>query len=172
MDDANERIEARREAVTMMLYVSIVLLATLSVLPTGEGSNEAGHEAAGVHGAGLVSLVWGTALGLALAHWFAFRVTSRVFAGSRPRETDLMIGAAQVIGAAAVAALCTVPIVLFDDSADVQATGFVPALIVGAAGYAAARIPGRSRLYSAVVGLVALVLGLLVATVKNILAGH
>jgi hypothetical protein len=166
------RVEVRREAVTMVLYVSIVLLATLAALPAGEGSHAAERSTGGVHGATLGALLWGTALGLALAHWFAFRLAARIFAEGRLREVDLWIGVAQVVGAGAVAALCTIPIVFFDDGSDVQATGFVPALIVGLAGYLAARVPGRSRAYSFLVGLIVLLAGLMVATAKNLLAGH
>lgn len=171
MEQENGRIEVRREAVTMVLYVSIVLLATLAALPSGEAAHGA-EESRGVHGLALLALVWGTSLGLAVAHWFAFRLAARIFAGGSLREVDLRIGLAQLAGAGAVAALCTIPIALFDDGSEIQATSFVPALIVGVAGYFTARIPGRSRTYSLLVGLIVMIAGLLVATVKNLLAGH
>ena len=82
------------------------------------------------------------------------------------------IGLAQLAGAGAVAALCTIPIVLFDDGTEVQAASFVPALIVGVAGYLTARLPGRSRPYSLLVGLIVMLAGLLVAAMKNLLTGH
>jgi hypothetical protein len=155
----------------MVLYVSLVLLATLTALPADGGGHGTAHKS-GVHGATLVAAVWGTALGLALTHWFAFRLAARLFGGGEVREVDVEIGLAQVGGAAVVAALCTIPIVLFDDDADVEAASVVPALIIGAAGYLTSHLAGRSRRASLVLGLIALVLGLLVATVKNVLLRH
>ncbi len=166
-----ERAEVAREAVTMVLYVSIVLLATLTALPADDEAHGTTQEG-GVHGATLVAVVWGTALGLALAHWFAFRLAARLFGGGEGREIDGEIGLAQVGGAAVVAALCTIPIVLFDDDADVEAASVVPALIIGAAGYLIAHVAGRSRRFALLLGLISLVLGLLVATVKNVLLAH
>jgi len=79
---------------TMVLYLSIVLLATLAALPSGiDGSGE-GHGTGGVHGLDLVWLIWGTTIGLALAHWFAFRLTVRAFSGENPTQSDLYVGIA------------------------------------------------------------------------------
>jgi len=72
------RVELRKEALTMALYVAICLLASLIVIPesTAEHSN-------------LIGLTWGITVGLALAHWFAFRVSARrrVAARSAPRTS-------------------------------------------------------------------------------------
>lgn len=161
-----------REATTMVLYLSIVLLATFTALPTGAEADTAGHGSDGVHGIGLVGLIWGTALGLALAHWFSFRLTARAFGGGNVSESDVKAGLAQMSAAVAVAALCSVPVLIATDATDVQAASWVPALIVGLAGAAIARISGRSRLQAFVSGAAVLVLGLAVATVKNFLLGH
>jgi hypothetical protein len=62
-EEAEEALELRKEALTMALYVTICLLAALSVVAEhGEGAQ-----------ADTFKIVWGTTLGLALAHWFAFR---------------------------------------------------------------------------------------------------
>jgi FtsH-binding integral membrane protein len=164
----SERAEVAREATIMVLYVSIVLLATFAALPAGDD----GHAAGEVHGRTLIALVWGTALGLALAHWFAFRLAARLFGGGTVREVDFQIGLAQLVGAAVVALLCTIPILLVDDESDVQAAAFVPALIVGVVGFLVARVAGRSTRTSIVVGILVLLAGLLVAATKNVLAGH
>ena len=51
----------------MALYVAICLLAALSVVAEDE------LEHRGV----AINVIWGTTLGLALAHWFAFRLSAR-----------------------------------------------------------------------------------------------
>jgi hypothetical protein len=156
---------------TMVLYLSIVLLATLAALPTGTDSGD-GHGTSGVHGVQLLGLIWGTTLGLALAHWFAFRLTARAFSGGKVGEKDVLIGLAQLGGAALVAALCTIPVVFVGDDSEVQVTAFVPALIVGFAGYGIARAANRSRTQALIMGGIAIALGVAVAAVKNFLLGH
>lgn len=160
-----DRDELRQEAVHTALYVSIVILGTLAALPEEAGSTST----SGVHGDGLLALVWGTALGLALAHWFAFRLAGRVSLGIR---AAMDVGLAQLAGAALVAALCTVPILLFPDSNEVRRTAYAPALVIGVTGYLAARQGGRSRVGGAIVGLAELAAGIAVALVKNFLLGH
>ncbi|HEY9496397.1 MAG TPA: hypothetical protein VIR15_16215 [Intrasporangium sp.] len=48
----------------MALYVAICLLAALFALP----ETAAGHLP-------VVGIIWGVSVGLAIAHWFAFRVS-------------------------------------------------------------------------------------------------
>lgn len=154
----------------MALYVSIVLLATLTALPSGaEGGDAAAHS---VHGVGLVGLIWGTTLGLAIAHWFAFRLTARGFGGGKVSEQDLHIGLAQMAGAAFVALLCTIPVIVVGGADEIRVTRFVPALIVGVAGYLAAKASGRTRSQSLILGVLVMIVGLTVAAVKNFLIGH
>jgi hypothetical protein len=62
-------MELRREAYTMALYVAICLLAALAAV----------SEPALDEGAHTFELVWGTTVGLALAHWFAFRMSARLY---------------------------------------------------------------------------------------------
>lgn len=167
----SQREEAFREAMTMVLYLSVVLIATLAALPSGSDAGD-GHGASGVHGVQLVGLIWGTSVGLALAHLFAFRLTARAFGGGKVNEKDVVIGLAQLAGAALVAALCTIPVVLVGDETEVQVTTLVPALLVGLAGYWVARAADRSKTQALIIGGAALVLGLTVAAVKNFLVGH
>jgi len=170
LDD--DRIDALREAMTMVLYLSIVLLATLATLPSGVDSAGDGHGAGGVHGLGLVGLIWGTTIGLALAHWFAFRLTARAFSAGKVSDKDVRVGLAQMAGAASVAVLCTIPVLVIGDAGEVQVTAFVPAVIVGVAGYFVARGAGRTKTQSLIVAAVVMLLGLTVAAVKNFLIGH
>ena len=168
----DERVEALREGLTMALYVSITLLATLAALPADGSASDDHGSADGVHGIGLVGLVWGTTLGLALAHWFSFRVVAKGFGGGTTTRRDTLVGAAQMAGAATVALLCTIPVVLTSDDNDVQVTSFVPALVVGLGAYGASRLGGRQPRVALVLAGAAIAVGLAVAGTKNVLAGH
>ena len=168
MPDAHDRrTELVRETSVMVLYLSVVLLATLAVLPSGYGSDT--HDGSGdPH---VVVVVWGTTVGLALAHWFAFRLATAALGGGVPSRHDVSLGIAQVLGAAVVAAATTVAVILAPDGSEIPAAVFVPAAFIGVAGYGVARAAGRSTLRSFVVGGAVLVLGLIVAGVKAWL-GH
>src|SRR5512135_2757479 len=86
-----EVVELRKEAYTMALYVAICLLAALVALPK-----------TGAH-AHAIGIVWGVTIGLAVAHWFAFRVSARMVGAGSVRPHDVKLAGAQLGGAAAVA---------------------------------------------------------------------
>jgi hypothetical protein len=71
------RTEHIQEAATMALYVSICLLAALAAV---RERADAGH-------VDVLRLVWGTTLGLALAHWFAFRLSGGGPGEERPQRS-------------------------------------------------------------------------------------
>ena len=151
-----------------MLYVSVVLLATLAALPAGR---EAGT-IQGPAGLELVAIVWGTTIGLAAAHWFAFHVATRGFFGGQLRGQDLKEAMAQLAGAGSVAAAATVPVLIFPPVLGQRVVPFVLALIIGVVGYLAERANHRTRLVSAAFGMLILLIALIVATFKSILSGH
>ncbi len=154
----------------MALYVSIVLLATLAALPAGpDGEHEPVDGPVGIE---LVAILWGTTVGLALAHSFAFVVATQGLGGGRLRERDLKEATAEVGGAAFVAAVASAPVLLLSEEAEQQVVPFVLALIIGVVGYLVERYNGRTRLASVVFGVVTLLAGLLAAAAKNLLSGH
>ena len=159
---ADHRTELRLEVSTMALYVSVVLLAALVALEDGATTGD--RE--------MLGLIWGTTIGLALAHYFAFRVASRLVRGTTFHKRDGEIALAQLSGAAIVAALCTVPVLLMPDSSKNDYVRFELAILLGIAGFAAGRTGGASRLRSLATGAIVLVLGVGVAFVKNALVGH
>jgi hypothetical protein len=161
-EEAGEALELRKEALTMALYVAICLLAALSVVAEhGEGAQ-----------ADTFKIVWGTTLGLALAHWFAFRVSSRFVASGSVRRQDAAAAAAQLAGAAAVGLLATIAVLLFPDSAELDVVRLVLAALIALVGYAVARGAGASPARSMVYGFSILVIATAVALIKNVLAGH
>ena len=163
-----EHAEIVREALTMVLYVSVVEIAELAALPE---THVSGH-ATGPVSSELLAIIWGTAVGLAVAHWFAFRLGGHAFRGDRVTGLDTKVGLAQIGAAMFVAAASSVPVLLFGDVREQEFTGFVPALLIGIIGYLIARETGKNRIAAAVYGITALALGLLVATVKLALAAH
>jgi hypothetical protein len=161
--------ELLREAATMVLYVSVVEIAELAALP----ESRSGHGVVtGPAGTELLAIVWGTALGLALAHWFAFGVAAHGFRGDRPTGHDVRVGLVQVGAAIAVAAVSSLPVLLLSRAEARDTTGDVPAVIIGALAYVLARAAGNSRLAAAFLAVTALALGVLVALVKTRLAAH
>jgi hypothetical protein len=163
-----EHAEIVREALTMVLYVSVVEIAELAALPE---THVSGH-ATGPVSSELLAIIWGTAVGLAVAHWFAFRLGGHAFRGDRVTGLDTKVGLAQIGAAMFVAAASSVPVLLFGDVREQEFTGFVPAVLIGIVGYLIARETGKGRVAASVYGITALALGLLVATVKLALAAH
>ena len=154
--------EARLEASTMALYVSVVLLAALVALRDSTDTDQTE----------LLQLIWGTTLGLALAHFYAFRVSSRLIRGRPFDRGDLRSALAQLVGASAVAVLCTIPVVLLPSPTEDDMVRLWIGLLLGVAGYTSGRAGGASRPRSLVLGAVVLAVGITVALVKNALAGH
>jgi hypothetical protein len=163
-----------REATVMILYVFVVEIAELAALPESHLSLGRVTGPVGDH---LLAIVWGTAVGLALAHWFAFGLAAPAFRGERPSHHDTQVGMAQSAGAVFVAVLSSLPVLLFSNvrvsnGRAQDTTGDVPAILVGVVGYLVARQTGASRPASIFYGATALALGVLVALVKGLLAAH
>ncbi|HET6952126.1 MAG TPA: hypothetical protein VFI47_17220 [Acidimicrobiales bacterium] len=168
--DAAERRRIWRDAMAMVLYLSIVLLAELAALPTGH--DDADEPVQGPVGRELAAILWGTAIGLALAHWFAFRLATQGLRRGPLGKWDRLQALSELAGAAFVAAMASVSVLLFPDDIEQQAVPFVLAMIIGGVVYLVERGSGRSRATSLVFGVMALVLGLTVATLKSVLSTH
>jgi hypothetical protein len=153
----------------MILYVSVVEIAELAAIPE---EHFAHGLVTGPVGGKLLAIVWGTAVGLAIAHWFAFGLAAPAFRGVRPTRVDTYIGLAQVGGAMFVAAVSSIPVLLFSEVRAQETTPDVPALLIGAVGFLIARAAGRSRVTALFYGITALAVGVLVALVKTRLAAH
>jgi hypothetical protein len=80
--DHVDRDHLRKEAWTMGLYVTVCLLAGLTALESVVAVP--GH---------VFGLVWGTTVGLALAHLFAFRLAGRLVHDGRFPRSDQIVSA-------------------------------------------------------------------------------
>ena len=164
-----EQRRVRREGTTMVLYLSIVLLGTLAAVPAGEVET---GTIQGPTGRQLAAVIVGTTLGLALAHLFAFHIAAYGVALGPRSGQEFKEARAQLIGAALVATLACIPIVLLGPAGEQQAVLFVLAIIIGGADFSVERSKGRSRGRSATYGLVTFLIALVVAAVKVALGGH
>lgn len=160
--DEGERQELLREASTMALYVSVTLLATLIAL-----DERADHGQVRA-----LAVVWGTTLGLALTHWFAFRLSAQLVGHGRVSGRDTAVSAAQLVGAAVVAVLATIPVVLLPTTAENDTVRALLATLIGGFGFAVARSSGASRRRAGGYAVGVLVLAMTVAVAKNGLSGH
>lgn len=146
----------------MALYVAVCLLAALSAVAERA---DTGHVE-------VLALVWGTTVGLALAHVFAFRLSARLVAEGAIRRHDGEAVGAQLLGAVGVAVLATVPVLVLPATAELDAVRLLLAAFVGLFGFVVARASGAGRGRSALYGVVVLVVGVAIAVVKNVLSGH
>jgi hypothetical protein len=153
-------VELRKEAFTMALYVAICLLAALAALSESTAEDH------------VFEIVWGTTVGLALAHWLAFNVSARLVAAGQVRHHDAEAAAAQLLGAAAVALLATVPVLIFPASIELDVVELVLACFIAFVGYAVSRGSGANRVRSLVYGATLLVVAGAVVLIKIALTGH
>jgi hypothetical protein len=151
----------RKEGWTMALYVSICLIAALTALETVTAVP--GH---------ILGLVWGTTVGLALAHVFAFRIAGRLVHQGHLPKADRIVSLIQMASAAAVAVIVSVPVLLAPTVTELNWARYTCAAIIGVVGYLVARGASRGRMRAVLFGLGVLVVAFAVAALKHALAGH
>jgi hypothetical protein len=154
-------VEARKEAYTMALYVAVCLLAALTAMAE---QADAGH-------VDVFKVIWGTTVGLALAHLFAFRVSARLVAAGTIRRQDAESAAAQLAGALVVV-LATVPVLVLPGPSELDVVRDLLAAFVAAVGYAVARNAGAGRGRAAAYAATILIVAVTIAVLKNVLSGH
>jgi hypothetical protein len=145
----------------MALYVAICLIAALTALENVTAVP--GH---------ILGLIWGTTVGLALAHVFAFRIAGRlVHAGELPRA-DRIISVLQLAGAAAVAVVVSIPVLLASTDNELTWARYTCAGIIGTVGYLVARGAEHGRVRAILFGIAVLAVAIAIAALKHALAGH
>ena len=145
----------------MALYVGVVLAAEFVAV-----------EEYAVDEPSTVAVIWGTAIGVALAHVFAFNLAARLFAGGRLDRGTRRAVWAQLASASAVAFVVTVPFLFLALGPAIEVSGFLLAALIGVTAFVASRAAGASRLRSLVDGLIALAVAMAVVSVKVGLTGH
>jgi hypothetical protein len=159
--DHVDRDHLRKEAWTMALYVAICLIAALTALENVIAVP--GH---------ILGLVWGTTVGLAVAHVFAFRIAGRLVHDGVLPMADRLVSVVQLAGAAAVAVLVSVPVLLVPPAYELAWAGYTCAAVIGVVGYLVARGAAHGRVRAVLFGLAVLVAAFAVAALKHALAGH
>jgi hypothetical protein len=158
-DDGAGTLEHREhlthEAFTMALYVAICLLAALSLVDTA--SLDRGQ---------IFELVWGTTVGLAVVHYFAFRVAGRMVTTEELVERAGSVALAQLSGSVIVAGVVTLALVVTPTDKELTVARFVVAALIGLMGYLVARPSTPSRWRAMLFGLLVLVLAAAVAALK------
>lgn len=154
-DVDDHRREWWLEAATMAFYVAIVLGAALLVVEPDLGR--------------LLGVVWGTALGLAIAHVFAFRLAANLVEEGPPGPHNLELIGAQLAGATLVGVIVTLAVLVIpgDDSAEVAR--FSLAAFIGLSAYGIGRTSGASRTRSVVFAAIVLVVANAVVVAKYLL---
>jgi hypothetical protein len=159
--DAAHRDHLRKEGWTMALYVAVCLIAALTAL----------ENAAAIPGR-VMGLVWGTTIGLALAHLFAFRIAGRLVHDGRISKSDRIVSGIQLAAAAAVAVTVSVPVLIAPPDSELDWARFMCAGIIGAGGYGVARGAEQNRIRSLAFATGVLAVALVVAGIKHALVGH
>lgn len=153
---------AAREFFAAALYMALVLLAALVAVPTERLPSDES----------VVGLLIGSAIGLTLAHWLAFRLAAHLTEeGGFAAQSAAREAAAQILGGFGVAALAAMPFLLLEGEAALTGALVVLAAMPALTGLAIARLRGRSWLSSLVTAAVVLLLAVLVVLVKGGL-GH
>jgi hypothetical protein len=155
------RENLRKEGWTMALYVAICLIAALTALENVTAVP--GH---------IVGLVWGTTVGLALAHVFAFRIAGRLVHDGELPKVDRITSVVQLAAATAIAVVVSIPILLASTENELDWARYTCAGIIGAVGYFAARGAEHSRVRAVLFGVGVLAVAIAIAVLKHGLAGH
>jgi hypothetical protein len=159
---ASHRRILAREFFAAALYMALVLLAALVGFPSSRLPSD---------DVVVITLI-GTALGLILAHWLAFRLAAHltdeggVWSGSAPQEAG-----AQIAGGVGVAVVAALPFLVLDGTDALRVSLLLLAAMPALTGLAIARLRHRSWLGSSVFAAVVFAVAVGIVEVKAAL-GH
>jgi hypothetical protein len=143
----------------MGLYLCLVLAAEFAFVEEAFESKES-----------VLAVIWGTTLGLTVAHIFAFNLSARIFEGGRLSAETRMSIVYQVVVAIGVAALLSLPLLLANTSTALNFGGYVIAGVIGLIGFTVARLEGGSPVKSAAFAVVMVAAAVLVVLLKSALS--
>jgi hypothetical protein len=150
----------RREADMMGLYLAIALIAALSA-----GKDRAPHTELDV-----LWIVWGTTVGLALAHWFAVILSARLVRDPAPHHTPLELLYSQMVMASCLAAVATLVVLVVPSDFDRVGARLTAAVSVAVIVLVESRAGGSSASRGIRDGLIALVIAVVIAMAKLFIA--
>jgi hypothetical protein len=153
--------EALREAITMALYVTLVLATEFTAL---------GHEPATRSVA--LGVIWGTAVGLTAIHVFAFGLAARLVARGHLTHEGRVAAVLQVVASLSIAALVSLPFLVVPMATATEAAGWIIAAVLGSTAYAMSRTAGGSHGRSFLTGLVVLGIASLLVALKVLLSSY
>lgn len=140
----------------MGFYVAVTLVAVLST----------GNEKAGRDQIQVLLLVWGTTVGLAIAHWFAMILSARVVSDPHLHHTPGEMLYSQLVMAVGIAATSTLVVLIVPNKFDRLSARLTAALfIAGLVGFET-RAGGGSHRRALLYGLSALSIGFAIASLK------
>ena len=149
----------RREAGSMWLYVSIVLLSALSVFDDDHPPEQGD----------VLLLELGTTAGLVLAHGFASWVSAHMTSGPADEVGSWDLLWVQLAGALAVAGVAVLAVMVAPTAVELPVARLTVAGAIAVIVYVESRT-GRSPRRSGVYGLLALTAGVAVALLKSLLS--
>lgn len=149
-----------REFLAAALYMALVLLAALVALPVERLPDDAT----------VVATLAGTAVGLILAHWLAFRLAAHLTEGGFGAASAAREAGAQIMGGLGVALIASVPFLVLDGEDALRVTLLLLAALPALTGLGIARLRGRSWLASLITAGIVLSLAVLVVAVKAALS--
>lgn len=158
--DVEDRM-ARREFLAAALYMALVQWAAMLAIPEDRLPEDGT----------VVALLLGTAIGLVLAHWLAFRLAAHVADGGFAAASAAREAGAQVGGGLCVGIAAALPFILFDGRTALDVSVTVLAALPALTGLAIARLRGMSTTASVAMAGGVLVAALAVVAVKAA-AGH
>lgn len=140
----------------MGFYVAVTLVAVLST----------GNEKAGRDQMQVLVLVWGTTVGLAVAHWFAMILSARVVNDPHLHHTPGEMLYSQLVMAVGIALAATLVVIVVPNQFDRLSARLTAALfIAGMVGFET-RAGGASHRRAILYGSSALLIGFAIASLK------
>lgn len=146
----------RREADMMGFYVAIALLAALTA-----GNDHTAHTQLDV-----LKVVWGTTIGLGLAHWFAITVSARLVRDPDMHHTPMELLLSQMAMGVILAVVATFIVMVLPDDLERLGARLAAALSIGVIVEIESLAGGSSTRTAIGRGALALVVAMLVATIK------
>ena len=146
----------RREGDVMGLTTAIALIVALTA-----GNDHAPHTKFDV-----LAIVWGTTIGLALAHSFALIVSARLVHDSENRYSWFDVLVSQLTMATIVAASATAVVAVLSTELDRLGARVTAGVFIGALVGVESRAGGSSKLRAAALGIGASALAIAIAVAK------